>query len=165
MNIRVAVKNDSKAVNAILRATFHLACPEKSSRELQEIYLDKNLSTEKISEFLSSSHHDTWVAEDAGNVIGFCMVDFIGDVPELSKCYVLTEFHGQGIAQKLIESALSCVIERKFDSVELNVYSQNKKAIGFYKKNGFEFVRVDIFNMESESHRDNVFRLKFPNLK
>ena len=48
------------------------------------------------------------------------------------------DFRGQGIGKQLIESVKNWTLERNLEYIELNVLSENKKAIYLYKKINFK---------------------------
>ena len=56
---------------------------------------------------------------------------------ELKRIYVLTEFHGKGIAQKLMNFILDFATEKKYEVVWLGVWEHNLRAQKFYEKYGF----------------------------
>ena len=56
---------------------------------------------------------------------------------ELKRIYVLKEFHGMGIAQKLMDHYLQFATENKYEVVWLGVWEHNLRAQKFYEKYGF----------------------------
>jgi ribosomal protein S18 acetylase RimI-like enzyme len=61
---------------------------------------------------------------------------------ESNICYiqlisVLKKYYGKGVADKLIDKAISFAKEHKVKGVELTVATNNKRAISFYKKKKF----------------------------
>ena len=56
---------------------------------------------------------------------------------ELKRIYVLQEFQGKGIAQKLMDFFLNFAAEKKYEVVWLGVWEHNLRAQKFYEKYGF----------------------------
>jgi ribosomal protein S18 acetylase RimI-like enzyme len=56
---------------------------------------------------------------------------------ELKRIYVLKEFHGMGIAQKLMDFFLTFAQEKRYEVVWLGVWEHNLRAQKFYQKYGF----------------------------
>ena len=56
---------------------------------------------------------------------------------EIIALYVLKDYYGKGIAQKLIKAALIAL--NHFSEIFLGVLKDNKRAIAFYQKMGFTF--------------------------
>ncbi len=66
---------------------------------------------------------------------------------EVGKLYVDQRFHGQGVAQKLMDYALEHAQKHEFDGLWLGVWQHNERALGFYRKYGFEIVGTHPFEM------------------
>lgn len=66
---------------------------------------------------------------------------------EVAKLYVDQRYHGQGVAQRLMEHALSYAEEHGFDGLWLGVWEHNHRAMAFYRKYGFEIVGTHPFEM------------------
>ncbi|MFM2483496.1 GNAT family N-acetyltransferase [Celerinatantimonas yamalensis] len=89
-----------------------------------------------------------------------CVLEHISqDTAILSKCYVLSEFQGQGIASKLYASLLNHTKTSCYSTLHLFVYSGNNRAKSFYTKQGFKLIGTDEFSMESEVHKDEIYEL------
>jgi ribosomal protein S18 acetylase RimI-like enzyme len=57
---------------------------------------------------------------------------------ELKRLYILTPFHGKGIAQALMNIYMDHVIKNGYEAAWLGVWEYNFKAQKFYNKYGFE---------------------------
>ena len=78
----------------------------------------------------------TFVYEEEGKIKGFISIinkEFIGAL------FVDNDSQGQGIGRKLIEYVLN-----KFTTLNLAVYKNNIKSVGFYRKMGFEVISEEI---------------------
>jgi ribosomal protein S18 acetylase RimI-like enzyme len=51
--------------------------------------------------------------------------------------YILKEFHGTGVANKLIDFAFDFARKSGFEIMYLSVWEYNFRARGFYEKHGF----------------------------
>ncbi len=81
---------------------------------------------------------------------------------EVGKLYVDQRFHGQGIAQRLMDYALDHAQEQQFDGLWLGVWEHNHRAMGFYRKYGFEIVGTHPFEMGAGLIEDDyVMRKSF----
>ena len=101
-------------------------------------YLDK-LTLEKCEKMAYSWTDNLIVAKDNGRVIGFVGFGDRGDeapgIGEIFAMYVLSEYYGTGVAQKLMEAGLRQL--EGYPKVCLWVLKDNKRAIRFYEKCGF----------------------------
>ena len=113
---------------------WHEAYPGLVSDE----YLEK-LTLEKCEKMAYSWTDNLIVAKDNGRVIGFVGFGDRGDeapgIGEIFAMYVLSEYYGTGVAQKLMEAGLRQL--EGYPKVCLWVLRENKRAIRFYEKCGF----------------------------
>lgn len=113
---------------------WHEAYPGLVSDE----YLEK-LTLEKCEKIAYSWTDNLIVAKDNGRVIGFVGFGDRGDeapgIGEIFAMYVLSEYYGTGVAQKLMEAGLRQL--EGYPKVCLWVLKDNKRAIRFYEKCGF----------------------------
>ncbi|MCD8539595.1 MAG: GNAT family N-acetyltransferase [Leadbetterella sp.] len=74
--------------------------------------------------------------------------------------YVLREFHGRKVGQLLYEKAIDIAREKNMEYVWLGVWEENHRAVGFYKKNGFEMFDKHIFRLGDDEQTDIMMKLK-----
>ena len=78
---------------------------------------------------------------DGMKVVGFISYGNFRDetiqAGEIIALYVLKDYYGEGIAQKLMKEALTTL--EQFSEIFLWVLKENKRAIAFYQKMGFTF--------------------------
>lgn len=160
MQIRYSESIDCKALEHIMKSTFYLACPDDSDRELQDVYIAENFTAEHFNTLLHDSAYKIWVAVYSGKVVGLAVLDIeSNELAVLSKIYVLSEYHGKGIAKSLYQTLLNYAQSKQFKTIKLYVYSQNHRAKRFYEAQGFVFIDEDEFKMMSETHLDHIYEL------
>lgn len=76
--------------------------------------------------------------------------------PELSKLYVLERFYGKGVGQRLIYEVESLLRENGHRQLWLEVYTQNARAVAFYKKQGYASIGEVEFPMEKNTYLNYV---------
>lgn len=101
-----------------------------------------------------------WLAEIAGAPIGYALLNRPeleaadeGDI-ELKKIYVLSRFHGSGIAKRLFDAVLQAAAGN--DRLLLGVKNDNHRAIGFYRKHGFTQIATRRFDVGGKLYDDVV---------
>ena len=103
-----------------------------------------------------------------GDLIGYAQLRE-GEVPgcvtgpgaiELWRFYVLREWHGQGIAQALMERVRAEAVARGAATLWLGVWDQNPRAQAFYRKCGFVEVGDHVFLFGTDPQRDLVMEMK-----
>lgn len=75
--------------------------------------------------------------------IAFYSNDMKNKIAYISQIAVSDEFQGYGIGKKLIEKCIEESSKKGMDSIKLEVYKQNLKAIKFYEKNEFKIMNTN----------------------
>ena len=102
-----------------------------------------------------------WLAEIGGAPVGYaslCEPELEAALDrdiELKKIYVLSRFHGSGIAGDLFEAAWAAASDRR--RLLLGVKDDNYRAIAFYRKMGFEQIATRQFDIGGMLYDDVVF--------
>lgn len=110
-----------------------------------------------------------FVARDHGRIVGYAML--IRGVPdddniaravpqrpavELSKLYLVPDFHGTGVATELMNAALAAATEWGARCMWLGTNEKNVRALRFYTKNGFRINGAKTFRMGEFIEDDHV---------
>jgi diamine N-acetyltransferase len=81
----------------------------------------------------------------------------LGPAPlELKRLYVARAWHGQGVAQALMDAALDAARARGAQTMWLGVWERNPRAMGFYRKYGFTRVGEHTFMLGADAQTDWV---------
>ena len=75
---------------------------------------------------------------------------------ELWRFYVDRRWHGQGVAQALMEAAKTRARRRGAATIWLGVWERNARAQAFYRKHGFRKVGNHVFVVGSDPQTDDV---------
>jgi ribosomal protein S18 acetylase RimI-like enzyme len=95
-------------------------------------------SEEFLSRRLSSPNVRMVVAEFGNRFLGFASLRTLGGgSAELSGIVVLQSAAGEGIGTRLLRKACDLAAKSGLAAVAVKTESFNRRAIGFYKKNGF----------------------------
>ena len=101
----------------------------------------ETMTLERCRFFSQKYPENTLIAIDGLKVIGFISYGNFRDktmqAGEIIALYVLKDYYGKGIAQKLVKAALTAL--DSFSEIFLWVLKDNKRAITFYQKMGFTF--------------------------
>ena len=101
----------------------------------------ETITLERCRLFSQKYLENTLIAMDGVKVVGFISYGNFRDetiqAGEIFALYVLKDYYGKGIAQKLMTEALSTL--EHFSEIFLWVLKENKRAIAFYQKMGFTF--------------------------
>ena len=115
--------------------------------------------------YMSSEGCHMWVAEWHGKVDGMVGLlhnkNYKPGVAELQRMYVLSSLRRKGVASKLLEKLISYAKEQPYDNIILSTTSAHVAAITFYKKYGFQLMRVLPFPQKLPTDlRLNYFELQ-----
>jgi len=126
-------------------ATYSNFIPEIDLRTYFDIHYDRQAFS---AVFADPSAHG-YVAEVDDRMAGYARLLFNREENRLylTALYLLPGFQGRGIGKRLIEVVEEHAAERHIEEVRVGVMVQNRRALGFYRKGGFQFVREEPFAM------------------
>ncbi|MBK6522483.1 MAG: GNAT family N-acetyltransferase [Sphingobacteriaceae bacterium] len=88
----------------------------------------------------------------------------INDAPvcKLEKIYVLKEYYDQKIGKPLFDLNIELAKQNKQKGIWLYVWTENKRALRFYEKQGFKIIADTLFQIsETHSNPNYWLYLKF----
>lgn len=101
-----------------------------------------------------------WYAtNDSGQLIGSIGLKKVNsEYSEIKKCFVIKEYRGKGVAQKLLDTAIKAAYKHGFKHIVLGTVKELEAAHKFYLKNGFVQIEQSSLPTEFElCHLDNTF--------
>lgn len=150
------------------KQTFFETFADSNSVEDMQKYLEESFALEKLENELKNPNSEFYFAKDNEKVVGYLKVNF-GDSQtelkdnsalEIERIYVLKDYHGKKVGQKLYEKAIEIAKEKAVEYVWLGVWEENHRAINFYQKNGFEAFDKHIFVLGNDEQTDIMMKLK-----
>lgn len=168
IEIKKITINELDQLQKIGKQTFYQTFASGNSEENMSKYLDESFSVAKLTTELSDKNAEFYFATLDNNVIGYLKINFGQSQTELKddraveieRIYVLKEYHGKNIGQLLYNKALAIARQKNADYVWLGVWEQNKRAINFYRKNGFVEFDKHIFKLGDDEQTDIMMKLK-----
>lgn len=124
-------KSNDKDINKIMEIWKESTI--KAHNFISKEYWENNYNTVK-NEYIPIS--DTFVYEDGQEIKGFISIinkSFIGAL------FINSNYQNLGIGSKLLDYAT-----KEYKNLSLAVYKDNKKAVVFYNKKGFNIVKEQI---------------------
>jgi ribosomal protein S18 acetylase RimI-like enzyme len=158
--------SDISALQEIGRKTFYETFAANNTAANMEQYLEERFSYNKLAAELNNEHSLFYFALLDSRVIGYLKVNLGTSQTELQddsgleieRIYVLQEFQGKKVGQVLYEKAIELAVLYKVDYIWLGVWEENKKAIGFYTKNGFVPFDRHIFKLGDDEQTDIMMK-------
>ena len=123
------------------KSLVHWQAWREAYDDLLPAEFQETMTLERCRFFSQKYPENTLIAIDGMKVVGFISYGNFRDetiqAGEIIALYVLKDYYGKGIAQKLVKAALTAL--DSFSEIFLWVLKDNKRAIAFYQKMGFTF--------------------------
>jgi diamine N-acetyltransferase len=174
-SIRAALPADAAALAALAADTFRDAFAADNTAEDLALHLATHYGEAQQRREIGDPNVTTLVAEATGVLIGFCQLRAQTPPPcidgrgmdlatllEVQRFYVRSGWHGKGVAQKLMQTALAAATERGARNVWLGVFHRNLRAQAFYGKFGFVAVGEHTFTVGTDPQRDVIMLAPVP---
>lgn len=144
--IRRVTIADVDVLTEIARQTFYDTFTGTCTDADMQSFLDQYYNRVQLGAELSNPETWCFFAETSGKPVAY--LQFMEDYRnfplmkkwkalELKRIYVRKEYHGQGIAQKLMDHILTHAAQQNYEVVWLGVWEHNVRAQKFYEKYGF----------------------------
>lgn len=147
ISIRPITAADIPVLTAMARQTFYNTFTGTCTEEDMQQFLDRHYNEERLLSEVTMEDNHFYFAEYDGQPVAYLqfMEDYSGfpmmkkwKALELKRIYVLGDFQGKGIAQRLMEYCLDYAKQNGYEVVWLGVWEHNQRAHKFYAKYGFE---------------------------
>jgi len=170
LKIRLGTSEDAKMLAPLAVKIFNdtFAANPLNKPEDMEAYIAEFMSVEAFKRELADKDSIFFIAEIGGKMVGYAKLkensteDCVSDKSpiELCRLYVAHEFHGAGIANKLMDKCFSVATLKNYKTMWLGVWEFNFRAQRFYEKLGFQAVGKHIFQLGSDAQTDLVMEKK-----
>jgi ribosomal protein S18 acetylase RimI-like enzyme len=168
-SVRPATIADAPRLSEFGATTFRDTFEHENTPEDMAHYLAETFTPERQAAEISDPDGTVLLAERVGasdepQLVGYAHV-VSGPAPavvqgrapmELKRLYVARDWHGQGIAQALMDAALDAARARGAETLWLGVWERNPRAAAFYQKYGFTRVGEHTFMLGADAQTDWV---------
>jgi diamine N-acetyltransferase len=137
---------DVAALSAISKQTFYDTFNGTCSDADMQIFLENYFNEVQVTKELNNPDDFYFFAEIDGKPAGYIrFMEEYSNFPlmkkwkavELKRIYVVKEFQGKGVAQKLMDVVIDFAVKEKYEVIWLGVWEHNLRAQKFYEKYGF----------------------------
>jgi len=145
--IRRGDLNDVALLQEIGRKTFDDTFGNTCTLADMRGVLERYFNTAQCESELQDPQDNFFFQEEASVVKGYMRINTIYGCSlealkpykciELVRLYVLKEYHGAGVANELMNFAITFARENGYERMYLSVWEYNFRARGFYEKHGF----------------------------
>jgi diamine N-acetyltransferase len=157
--IKKAQPDDAPTIARLGRTTFEETFQHvfPIRQELDE-YLEATFSVAKIASSMQKPNNVFWLAFANDVPVGYAklkLTSWYGDVPDegmsqLQKIYVLHDFLDQKVGAKLLQGVEQEWLTHQKQVLWLAVLNSNERAIRFYEKTGFQFIKKHTHQIGSQ---------------
>lgn len=178
VSVRTAKFTDIHELVPLAGRTFPLACPADMDSSAIEDFIANELNEDVFIRWLTSNDAYVLVATDGPMLVGYT-VCIHGELPEdaqldfefiaeesvmLSKFYVHPDFHGAGVSKKMMAHLLEQYVTSDRTWMWLGTNAGNERAIGFYKRVGFQQAGTRTFQVGGVTASDVILGRTLPSL-
>jgi len=166
IRIEKAGKAEADRIIDLARRTFVETYGENNDPGNMALYVNESLSPEALREELEDGHARFYVAYLDGDAVGFLKIR--DDRParaleglralELQRIYVLKEFQGYNVGKALMEMVKELAREENYQTIWLQVWQKNDKAVRFYQHAGFVVYETASFRLGNDIQDDFLMR-------
>ena len=152
IKIERATLEDTKLISELGAKTFDQAFRGTCTDADLEGVLQEYYNEEQVAKELSDAQDHFFVLYKNGEAVGYARINlarpperYFADKKsiELTRIYFLEEFHGQGLANELMEYCFDFLKRKGYELVYLSVWEHNDRAQAFYKKHGFVDTNIE----------------------
>ena len=166
--LRPALARDAPSLAVLAERTFRETFGTRNSPENMDLHCARVFGTEIQLREIGDRALRTTIAEAEGQMIGFSQLRIPSvhavvkarRAAEISRIYVLADWHGRGVAQDLMRDALMAATRDDCDCLWLGVWEHNPRAMTFYRKFGLEVVGTHAFMLGLDRQRDLIMSVK-----
>ncbi len=162
ITIRKATDADNVLLSELGRQTFYDSFAADNTLENMAAYLKSAFSPGIQAKELADPNTTFFIAEIDGQPVGYTRLR-VGASPvtkkgessiEIVRIYSTKEWITHGVGSTLMSTCLEEAARGGFDSIWLDVWAYNPRAIAFYKKWGFIEVGNQAFQLGDDSQID-----------
>lgn len=149
--------------------TFFDAYVEQIEEELLAGFVEETFGAAQQAAEVADEAVIVLIAESTGQAVAYALLREWEAAPEglppqiagrrsmeLGRIYARKAWIGRGVGSALMQACVDLAAERGFEMMWLGVWERNDRAIGFYRKWGFEELGDQVFMLGEERQRDVV---------
>ena len=146
ITIRSATEKDAELIADLSRQTFYETFAAENTRENMDKFMSQQFTREKLIDEVSQPWHLFFLAFVHDEPVGYVKLRD-GSVPpallgrsciEIARIYSVKRMLGKGVGKKIMQTCIDIGIEKRKQILWLGVWENNKTAIDFYTRWGFE---------------------------
>lgn len=166
-------QEDLQKLATVSKKTFCEAFEKDNDPEDFNLYISKAFAVEQISGELKNPNTIFYFAYNEEILVAYFKLNekdaqtdlMLSDSMELERIYVLSEFQGKRIGERLLEKIKTIALDANKSFLWLGVWENNVKAIQFYQRNGFVKFGTHPYYIGKDKQTDWLMRCDLTNLQ
>lgn len=158
MKLHHATLPDAEQLSSVgTRSYYHHFASLWHNPAEMDAFVQSQFSIESITRSLQKTDTDWFWIEVAGEAVGVCLVNWALPVAEnqpdgayLNKIYILPEHTGKGYGAGVFAHIEALCRQKQKAYYWLEVLKENPGAMQFYQRQGFTFLREELFTSPSQ---------------
>lgn len=159
-------REDMKILSDLAIQTFQESYYADNEKDLFDQYVEDKLNPDQfLKEWLNDQSY-FYFARLHGKICGYLKINFKDaqtethphDWMEIERIYILKSFQRNQLGSGLFDFALQKAIEQQIKFIWVGVWKENKHAIHFYKRSGFEHYGFHLFDFGGVLQEDYILR-------
>ena len=168
--LRIANEKDSKLLSDLGKVCFTEAFGQYNSPEDLKTFLAETYDEIKIADELKSDNCTYFIAEENNDAVGYLKLSG-GEKPkeliekrtiQIDRIYVRKHLIGKKVGALLMQKCIEVAQNENCDTIWLGVWQENKTAIDFYLKWGFEIFGTKQFRIGNKVDDDYMMKKQTP---
>ena len=164
VTIRHGVPSDAAGLAELAARTFRDTFGAENRPDDMAAHLAQAYGPAQQGKELEDPKVITLLLEADGQLAGYAQLRFgaapacvVGVAPiELWRCYLAQQWHGMGLAQRLMAHVDEAAAARGALTLWLGVWERNERAKAFYRKEGFSDVGSHVFMVGADPQTDRI---------
>ncbi|MFK8058972.1 MAG: N-acetyltransferase family protein [Polaribacter sp.] len=170
ISIRKAKKEDLETLAAVGKKAFYVPHKDVIPTEIMASYLSNSFSEKTLLSEITNPNFIFYLLFKDDILAGFSKIIINTknenikkkNVTKMERLYLLEEFYGLGLGNKLFHHNLKLAKENNQKGIWLYVWIKNYRALDFYKKAGFKKIAdYDFPISDKETRLNDVLYLEF----
>jgi diamine N-acetyltransferase len=167
LHVKKASENDAQLLAQLGAKTFYDTFHMHHTQADMDAYLQQTYTEKQLAINLADNSIYYALAYNGNDAVGYLKLKFAsthalltGKQVELEKIYVTQAALGGGAGKLLMDYAIAQAKQAQCAVMFLGVWEENKRAVAFYKKYGFEVFTTRTFQLGTNLCDDFLMKLE-----
>ena len=162
ITIRTATPSDAGLIADMSRQTFYDSFAPDNSKENMDIFMNEVFTRDALIDEVGAEGNTFFLAYLDTEPVGYARMregknPGIGEGKpsiEIARIYAVQTAIGKGVGSALMQSCVDIAAQLRKEFIYLGVWENNKRAIDFYSKWGFEKYGTHVFMLGKDAQTD-----------